>query len=65
MRRAQEELAAEVLRLDYAPDVGDGPFIETWLDERAEGFRFLELVEQLEQVWIEQLTEVECFDVIV
>ena len=48
MRLAQEELATEALRLDGAADVGDGPFVEARLDERAEGLRFLELVEQLE-----------------
>ena len=47
VRLAEEELAAEVLRLDGAADVGDGSLIKARLDKLAEGLRRLELVKQL------------------
>ena len=53
VRLAQEELAAEVLRLDGPAGVGDGPFVEARLDEGAEVLRLLELVEQLGELRVE------------
>ena len=52
VRLAQEELAAEVLRLDGAAGEGDGPFVEARLDEGAEVLRLLELVEKLYELRI-------------
>ena len=64
VRLAQEELAAEVLRLDGAAGVGDGPFVEARLDERAEVLRLLELVEQPEHGLIEEVAQPEGVDVV-
>ena len=64
VRLAQEELAAEVLRLDGAAGEGDGPFVEARLDERAEVLRLLELVEQLEHGLIEEVAQPEGADVV-
>ena len=64
VRLAQEELAAEVLRLDGAADVGDGPFVEARLDERAEVLRLLVLVEQPEDGLIEEVAQPEGVDVV-
>ena len=64
VRLAQEELAAEVLRLDGAAGAGDGPFVEARLDERAEVLRLLELVEQPEHGLIEEVAQPEGVDVV-
>jgi hypothetical protein len=48
VRLAQEDLTVKVFCLDGSAHVGNGPFVEARLDERAEVLRFLELVEQLE-----------------
>ena len=45
-------------------DDGDGPFVEAWLDERAEVLRLLELVEQLEQGLIEEVAQPDGVDVV-
>ena len=64
VRLAKEKLAAEILRLDGAAGEGDGPFVETRLDEGAEVLRLLELVEQLQHRLIEEVAQPEGVDVV-
>ncbi len=58
LRVAHEELIVKGLIPNGAEDGGDGLFIEARLNERAEGLRFLKLLEELVYAQIKELAKI-------